>query len=502
MSKKSGGTNIASILKKLFFPTVLFTFFLYMYLFGSKLLPELGPDSKYQYYKVLHYAIEIGIFISGAALINRVLKIFFWDGIVSKSLQGSVPRFLIHFSALIIYFITFTLIGAYVFKLSLTGIWAASSVLAIVIGFALRDMILDLFTGLAINIERPYQIGDWIQINRNNPDEQVLGEVIDINWRSTRLRTEEKTTVVIPNNLMSTFIVTNYTHDDKSVRFETLIYLDHTVHLDRARRVIKSAVKTVLKSEGFFDFPEPQILVGAATESGVIQYRIRYWINPWKGIYPAQSRDRIHSSILNNLSLSGLTPAYPKQEFYYSRIPGKKLHDSKSFEYRKNILKNVSLFNSFEEEELNKLVNRIDERSYKEGETIIKMGDPGESMFILAEGLIEVLVSRENGYEQRVAQIYPGEFFGEMSLLTGEPRSATVKALTDILAFEVKKEHLESLFKTRPDIMDEISEIIAQRRTSNIEELEKASSVVDFKPPTGFSKQLASKIKSFFNILS
>lgn len=483
-------------IRKLIFPLFIFLIFLSLVIFKDHFLSGIEPASDTITKKFIYYALQIGLWISGAHLLNVLTKIFFWDAIVAKTIRGTVPRLLTHFFSLIVYIITITFIIGSVFDRELTGVWATSGVMALILGFALRNMILDLFTGLAVNIEMPYKIGDWIEINTNNPKPDINGEVIDINWRATRLRDEEQRVVIIPNSLISTYIVTNYSQPRKSIRFETIVRLDSSVPVGKAKRIILAAAKEVLNQEGFYKDPEPNVVANETNEFGV-EYKIRYWINPWKGIYPTSARDLINSSILKYLSFSGLKPSFPNENVYYSKSRDK-IVETGSLEYKRKLLRQINLFNSLEEEELTELAGKIDEKTYSKGENLITVGDQGESMFILYEGLLEVRVNIENGSSHKVGEIYPGQFFGEMSLLTGEPRSATISAATDIVAFEIKREHVEDLFKKRPTIMEDISKVVALRTRENSEAIESISNMDDIDSMNSFAQNLLGKIKTFF----
>ena len=184
-------------LKKIIFPLFIFLIFLLLVIYDDYFINTEKLGDLRLLGDVLFYLVHIGLLISGAHLLNVFIRIFFWETLISKAIKGKVPRLLIHFFSLLVYLFAILIIINQIFDKSLTAIWATSGVLALVLGFALRNMILDLFTGLAVNIERPYQIGDWIEINTNNPKEDIAGQVIDINWRATRLRTEEEKIVII-----------------------------------------------------------------------------------------------------------------------------------------------------------------------------------------------------------------------------------------------------------------------------------------------------------------
>ncbi len=483
-------------IRKLFFPLLAFIIFTFLLFYYESIASGIKGQDSETALLVFYYLIQTGFWLTAAHLLNVLLRLYFWDTVVSHAIGGKVPRLLIHFFSLLIYLGAIMVIVGYVFHKPLTGLWATSGVMALVLGFALRNMILDLFTGLAVNIERPYQIGDWIQINMENPKREVYGEVIDINWRATRLKNEEEKVFIISNSLLTNYIITNYTYPGRKIRFETSIHLDHSVPVSRAKRIMKSAARKVLKEQGFFTEPDPSIVITEINEFG-IQYTIRYYIYPWKGVVPTNARDKINSSILEYLAFSGLKPAYPKGEYRLARLE-EKFHDNDSVVQRLNLLRKTILFNSLEEQELMDLAGKIEARSYSEGDTVINKGDSGDSMFILSEGTLDVSVDTESGSSQKVAEIIPGEYFGEMSLLTGEPRSATITAATDVYAYEIKKGHVEELFRRKPSLIEDISFKIAERRAQNEMKLDSLTRQRE-KSIDSFANNLLNKIRMFFS---
>jgi len=484
-------------INKLIFPVFIFLVFLFLVIYDDLFISSEKIQEIKIFADVLYYIVHIGLLFSGAHLLNTFIKIFFWDGILTKTSKGKVPRLLAHFFALLVYLFTILIIINQVFGQSLTAIWATSGVLALVLGFALRNMILDLFTGLAVNIEQPYQIGDWIELNTNNAKPDIAGQVIDINWRATRLRTEEEKLVIIPNSLMNEFVVYNYSSPDNKVRFETAIPIDYSVPIEQAKTILFSGAKKVLTEEGFFTEPEPNIIVSETNEFGII-YLVRYWINPWKGIYPTNARGVVNNSILDYMYLSGLRPSYPKEEIYYSRQQTRTV-DFESSGFKKNIIKNVSIFNSLNEEEMAELSGKIIQKNFCEGKTLIKMDEEGDSMFVLSEGLLDIRIGPDGSSSKKVGDIYPGNYFGEMSLLTGEKRSATITAVKDSIVFEIKKEHVKELFRKNPEILKDITKVVAERREQNINTLENFGSISQQENSGNFALNLLNRCKQFFS---
>lgn len=154
----------------------------------------------------LPHLISSGIWLAVAYLVNRIVGLVLWDPIHSRV---PVPRLLRDVTALLIYLLAITGIVGVVFDKPIGPFWAASGVGAIVLGLALRNVILDVFIGLAVNFDRPFEIGDYIQLGIG-PTAGPTGRVMELNWRTTRLLNGEGNLVVIPNGRLSELIVTNF----------------------------------------------------------------------------------------------------------------------------------------------------------------------------------------------------------------------------------------------------------------------------------------------------
>lgn len=210
------------------------------------------------------------------------------------------------------------------------------------------------------------------------------------------------------------------------------------------------------------------------------------------------AKSHINKSVLTHLNQAGITPAYPKQDMYYAEMPVRHL-DSKSIEDRTKLLGNAELFQPLEEDELCELASKMKQIFFKNGDKLMKQGDTGSSMFILSEGLLHVFInSNQNGHELKVGQIIPGQFFGEMSLLTGEMRSATIVAATDVVVHEITKDSIENLLSKRDKLFRMLSTVIAERKVRNSQQLAEASVEERIEQTQSIANQIMDKMKSFF----
>ena len=482
-------------LKRIFLPFIVFSFFFILNLFDYQFLSQITTDITSLTYQYLNYAIHILFWIVTAVFLNRLLKIFLWERFANKTGAENIPQLLIDIVSLLVYIFAIIIIIGYVFQQPLTGLWATSGIVAIVLGLALRNIILDIFTGLAVNIEKPYRVGDWIQIHQRVPEQNVIGQVLEINWRATRIKTEKNAIVVIPNSVMSISLVTNFWIPNTENRQEVLFCIDFSVPEERVKRILNAAVGELLDHNGFVKQRPPEVLVKNTTELGVV-YEVRFWINAWRVISPAQARDKINLTVLKHLRIAGISLAYPKKDIYYERMPARHF-DTVSLSGRKKIIAGVELFAFLPEKELDNLAEQMRHFVFKSGESIVKSGDVGESMFIIVEGIADVLIS-ENEKMVKVSQLHPGQFFGEMSLLTGEPRSADVAAVTDLVVYELHRDHLNKTIHDYPEIVVKISEILVERKYQNAQMLRELKEHTSTTLPEN-PRLLVKKIRAFFS---
>jgi len=454
MNSKS--TSIRKIIIQLFFiiTLIIITILPIKLNFGISNLPAENLS------EIFNITIQILLWLFTAAFINQIIIYFLFE----RKDNSNVPRLLKNIVTIIVFVLVITGIIGFVFKQSLTGFWATSSVFAFVIGFALRNVIMDTFAGVAVNIDQPYKIGDWIKVHQRNQEQNIVGKVIDINWRTTRILTETNNMLVIPNSLLTTFVITNYSNPHAPARFETTISVDTEVPVEDVNRVIMAGAKNVCDQKGFVD-KDPDILIDNVGERGV-DYNIRYWIKPWKGISPARSRDHLLKSVLKHMDHAGIKPAYPKEIVYHT--PYQPVNEIEK--EHKKILQKISLFDPLLDEEAQQLTEFIEASDYKSNTNIINANEDGDSMYIIIEGIVDVFLVNENK-ESKVARLGPGQVFGEMSLLTGEPRSATVRTISDVRVLEIKKENLETILKNRPSLAQILSDIVVERKQYNVKHI-------------------------------
>ncbi|HEU5316630.1 MAG TPA: mechanosensitive ion channel domain-containing protein [Chloroflexota bacterium] len=258
--------------------------------------------------QVVGYATQVAVVFSGAYFANRLTQILVWDGFVRQRLGESVPRLIRDVYALVVYSAAAIFTVSTVFHQSLAGVLAATGALSVVIGLALRNVILDLFMGLAMQIDRPFKIGDFVMLQGTG----MVGRVTEIHWRTTRLQTNENNSIVIPNNRIGDMVIVNFSDPSSSAEFELTFTLDRDVLPERVLHVLTEAALAVANTGAILSDPEPKARIKDSSPMG-IEYKLKYWID-CTTIGPGKARHLVLASVFEHLFLAGLKVAQPKQE--------------------------------------------------------------------------------------------------------------------------------------------------------------------------------------------
>ncbi len=289
---------------------------------------------------------SVMIWLSGGYLLNRILEVFLWEGIARRALGRKPPRLATQLIGILIYLLAVSGILRYVFGQPVTALWATSGAVGLVIGFAVRNLIMDTFSGLAIHMERPFRVGDWINCHTRMGD--YIGRVEETNWRTTRLWTTDRNLVVIPNSYLTNTLITNFSMPETPARFELDLVLDFSVPSDRALRILSAALISTIGRKGPLANPPPKARVNGLSEYGV-QYRLRYFLEPAE-VSPSRARNTILSSVLAHLDQAGIALSYPRQDVFLADMPWR----HKQWTYLKDQIKQlsrISLFVNLEEAE-------------------------------------------------------------------------------------------------------------------------------------------------------
>jgi len=371
---------------------------------------------------------------------------------------------------------TLVLVATFVFDDKLL---TTSAVGAVVVGFALQDTLGNAFSGLAIQSEKPFRIGNWIKVG------DFEGRVAEVTWRATKLRTKTGNFIIVPNNLVSQQSILNFSEPAVPTRLELDIgasYLSTPGDVKAAVAEALSQVPRVLKS------PPPDALLHSF-DGSAIAYRVRFWVADYE--FDDEARDEVRTALFYAFARRGIEIPWPIEVGYEREWP--EPDEAAKLQDRERALAGVDLFARLNDERRREIAQATRMHKYGSGEAIVRQGAPGHSMFIVCSGRVEVVVEPNS---TRVATIESGGYFGEMSLLTGEPRSATVRALGDATVLELGADVFRTLGAHDPQAIEEVG-IAAMERRPELDQARDAARRTDvIDAPTTF----LTRMKRFLGI--
>ena len=347
-------------------------------------------------------------------------------------------------------------------------VFAATAVGAVVIGFALQDTLGNLFAGLAIQIEKPFHVGQWVRIADTD------GLVSEITWRAVKVRTKSGNFVVVPNSKLSGDIIINYSEPTPETRIEVEVGVSY----DSAPNFVKRVIVEALRDERELLAIRPPEVLMDKFDNSAINYRIRVWTTAFDA--DERIRDRIRVALYYAFKRNGIEIPYPIQtELQKEVLPA----PARDYLDEERALRKVSVFGSLSDQENGQLARTTTRGLFGSGELIVKQGDAGSSMFVVASGEAVVLLEPQN---QEIARIGPGGFFGEMSLLTGAPRNATVRTAVDSELLEITGAAFRQFVLANPAVVEQIGVAVANRRAELEERRASGAAAAHIEPPHTF----------------
>src|SRR6266481_3579700 len=397
-----------------------------------------------------HHVGAAAILLSTAlvvALINR----YVWDLYFEQKRQTLIPHFLREVVGGIVFLIVllFVLSYGYHAEAQLKGLLAGSGVIAIIVGFAGQNLFAGIIGGISIQINKPYKVGDWLQVGER------FAEVMEINWRSTRLRTNDAIYLDIPNNEMVGHTIVNLHYPTEVHAMRIRVGVEYKNRPNRMKDALFRAAST---ADGVLTEPKVKVFLVDFAEFAVI-YEIKFYMGNHSRIN--EINDAVRTNVWYELKRQGITIPFPIRTLHLERKGVASIQEE--YQEARAILRSEALFECLSDDQISDLVQQSHVSHFGRGERVIREGAEGDSMFVLLRGAAEVSISK-NGTSIPVATLKAPDCFGEMSLLTGEHRTATVRAQTDCQVMEIGKPVMAELLRASPDCLERLSELLAKRK--------------------------------------
>src|SRR5436309_232780 len=418
------------------------------------------------------------------ALINR----YIWDFYFEKKRQTPIPHFLREVVGGIIFLIVllFVLSYGYHAEAQLKGLLAGSGVIAIILGFAGQGFFAGIIGGISIQINKPYKVGDWLQVGER------FAEVMEINWRSTRLRTNDAIYLDIPNNEMVSHTIFNLHYPTEVHAMRIRVGVEYKNAPNRVKDALFRAAST---ADGVLAEPKVKVFLVDFADFAVI-YEIKFYMGNHSRIN--EINDAVRTNVWYELKRRGITIPFPIRTLHVERKAARPVQEDQAEAL--SILREEPLFECLSDEQLNQLVTQARLNYFGRGEPVIEEGSPGDSMFVLLRGAANVSVSK-NGSTIQVATLGAGDCFGEMSLLTGERRSATVRADGDCYVMEIGKRTMADVLQCAPECLVQLSEVLAQRKMATEGILKEATRTGEqFLKERQYTATFLHRLRAFFQL--
>ncbi len=392
---------------------------------------------------------------------------------------------------------TFVYVVAFLISLGAVGVepkelFAGSALLTAVLGLSLRDTLGNLIAGLAIQAQRPFEVGDWIQYS---PDASQTGQVTEINWRATRVVTRDRVEIVLPNALLAAAPIINYSRPEAPVRRSVVFHAPHGV---RPQRVKAIALAALADTPDVLPDPAPKVYTSGFDERGT-QFTIKFFIATF--IDKSRAESNVRDRVWYALARHGIDMPIPPRSVRVRKL-GKRAKTRRKKERiarRERALAGVEFFDHLPPAARRRLACRARTRHFAAREVIIRQGDIGDELFILESGEVVVTTDQPGEGPLEVARLGPGSFFGEMAALTGEPRKATVRALSECEVLVIGKAALAEVFAEAPEVAEHVSQTIAQRQ-ANLNARLSEHGPAHPHAVAEHSHKLLERIKDFFSI--
>src|SRR4030095_6440820 len=430
----------------------------------------------------------VALVLLSTAVVIALVDRYLWDLYFEHRRQTVIPKFLRELVALVIFLIALLLVLSFGYhaERELRGLLATSGAAAIVLAFATQNLLGGMIAGMSLQINKPYKAGDWLQVGER------FAEVMEINWRSTRLRTNDAIYLDIPNNEMVSHTIVNLHYPTEVHAMRIRVGVEYKNPPSRVKDALFRAAST---AENVLAEPKVKVFLVDFADFAVI-YEIKFYMGNHSRIN--EINDAVRTNVWYELKRQGITIPFPIRTLHVERRAAPAAYED--YDEARTILREEPLFECLSDAQIENLVKEARLNYFGRGERVIQEGAEGASMFVLLRGAARVWVSK-NGTSIPVATLSAGDCFGEMSLLTGESRTATVQAESDCYVLEIGKPVMAEVIRDSPDCLERLSELLARRKLENEGVIkEAASQSQNEKKEREYRANFLRRLRTFFEL--
>ena len=399
----------------------------------------------------LFHIIKIILWMALVIAVVRFIALIIFSTALRKTGPTEIATLLRTILSIIIYIVAFFIIFQSQYPhVQLAPLFTGSTIVGIVVGLALQDTLGNLFAGIALQADQPFQVGDVINISNRG-----TGVVESVSWRGVKIRTFQSKLLVISNSILGKELIEVAPKTNLNARIVNFSSV-YSSSPARTAQAVRDAVRNV---ENVSNKVRPIVRIKNLGDNG-IEWEIKYWIENYEKYNDTDAL--VRQRIWYVFKREHIEFSFPTRTIHAEPKPEVQTEEE-LFNSHAETLAHVPVFAPLSEEEIEKLARASVKRIFAPGETIVRMGQEGRSMFVITRGNVRVQIT-DNNIPKIINRLAPNDFFGEMSLLTGEPRSANVIADDEVEVLEIRKGALKPIFEANPELMSSVTEIIEERK--------------------------------------
>jgi small-conductance mechanosensitive channel len=436
---------------------------------------------------------ELALLLIALAVIRVAMMVVF-QGLFARKQIPHILTDVVFFLALVAYALYRMRVGG----VNLAGIITTSAVITGVLAFSLQETLGNLWGGIALQLDNTLRLGEWIRVDG------MSGQVVTIRWRYVAIATNEGETVMIPNGqlIKNKVTVVGRRGDSRTPpRARVLFHVPYTASPQAVVRIVEEALVRA-EIPHVLHQPAP-VCLPDGTDDGGLRFVLLFWIDdPLHDDVPAHGRVLEHA--LSALVRNDIELPIPRRILLHPRDLDAERERTSPIKLRERseVLARIDLFAALTREERDALAARLADASYVDGDVVSQQGDASDSMFLLARGRVRVLRDGAAGHgaRRRLAELDAPTYFGEMGLLTGQPRTATIVAQGGVLCYRLSREAFDSVLKARPELAEALSQVVATRQAANDATLRALDEEARARHTSGAAAEIVRRIRAFFDL--
>jgi small-conductance mechanosensitive channel/CRP-like cAMP-binding protein len=468
--KPAGGAPVIGLVSQISLPAIFLLVALALKWDVVRNALSLGP--KFALY------IDAAVVFLAVLLLIRLIDAWILFRYERRQKPFPMPGVLHGFLRIVLYLVVLFAVLKGMLGLNITPLLATSAIFTAIIGLAFQGVLSNLLAGISLNLTKSFGRGDWVKIGAQE------GVVLDTNWRETLIFDRASNVVVIPNNTVASEMIVNFSRPDK----KTALTIPLKVSAGAPPAIVLDALREAAREvPDVLTTPAPQAYILSYDDLGV-SYLVKYWVTDFarkhiinggvaRHIWYKFKRQGIEIPVELAESVKDVVRAVRPRE--------KENAQALELERTTEDLLHSGLLRYAEGEKAGELIVTADEvremaaavrrKKYTAGEVLFRQGEKGDSCFIVAKGMIrgEVIYEEDGKRFTSEFKIGPGDIFGEMSLFTGLPRTATGAVEEETELLEITAEDFAGMLARNPKLTEVIADVVGARNRQNAEFLRK-----------------------------